>query len=116
MERHSSPLTQDVGDDMSGRQGSRSKGGNSADRAAAMLGEKLESVADTLRGTLPHEGRLAATARAVTEGLELSGYYLHEQGLTGAIDELESIIRRYPIQALLIGAGLGYALSRFRAR
>lgn len=116
MERQGSPLTQDAGGDMSGREDAGSKGGHSVDRAATMLGEKLESVAHTLRSVLPQEGRLAGTTRAVTGTLESSGYYLQQQGLTGAIDELESLIRRYPVQALLLGAGLGYALSRLRAR
>ena len=116
MERQSSPLTQDVEEAMRGRQGTGTKSGNPADLAAAVVGEKLGSAAVTLRGSLPQEGRLAGAARAVTDGLESSGHYLQEQGLTGAIDELESVIRRYPIQALLLGAGLGYALSRLRAR
>ena len=116
MERQGSPLTQDVGEAMRGSQGTSTKSGTSADLAAAMVGEKLGSAADTLRGSLPQEGPLAGAARAVTDGLESSGHYLQEQGLTGTIDELESVIRRYPIQALLVGAGLGYAISRLRVR
>lgn len=116
MERQGSPLTQDLGKAMGGRQGTSTKSGNPVDLAAAMIGEKLASAADTLRDTLPQGGRLGGAARAVTDRLESSGSYLQEQGLTVAIDELESLIRRYPVQALLLGAGLGYVLSRLRAR
>ena len=116
MERQGSPLTQDPGSDINKLQGTMSETRHKGDEMAAAVGEKLGSAADTLRGTLPQEGRLGDAARAVTDRLEASGNYLQEQGLTGAIEEIESLIRRYPIQALLLGAGLGYALSRLRAR
>jgi hypothetical protein len=116
MERQGSPLPQDLGSTMKDLQGTMSQTGRKGDEMAAAVGERLGSAADTLRGRLPQEGRFGAAARAMTDGLEASGHYLQEQGLTGAIEEVESLIRRYPIQALLIGAGLGYALSRLRAR
>jgi hypothetical protein len=116
MERQSSPFTQDLGSAMKEGQETMSRTGHKADQMAAAVGERLGSAADTLRGTLPQEGRLGGAVRAVTDGLEASGNYLQEQGLTGAIEEVESLIRRYPIQALLLGAGLGYALSRLRMR
>lgn len=116
MERQSSPLTQDVEERVRGRVGSGTRSGNPADVAAAIVGEQFESAADTLRGTLSQESRIAGAAGVLADRLESSGHYLQEQGLTGAIDELESLIRRYPIQALLLGAGLGYALSRLRGR
>ena len=116
MERQSSPFTQDLGSAMKEGQGTMSQTGHKGDQMAAAVGERLGSAADTLRGTLPQEGRLGGAVRAVTDGLEASGNYLQEQGLTGAIEEVESLIRRYPIQALLLGAGLGYALSRLRMR
>lgn len=116
MERQGSPLTEDIEEGMSGRQGTGIKGSNPADRAARIVGEKLGSAAETLRSSLPQEGRLAGTASTVADRLQSSGQYLQEQGLTGAIDELETIIRRYPIQALLLAAGFGYTLSRLRGR
>ena len=115
MERQGSPLPQDLGNAIN-EPGTMSQTGHKGDQMAAAVGERLGSAADTLRGTLPQEGRLGNAVRAVTGGLEASGNYLQEQGLTGAIEEVESLIRRYPIQALLLGAGLGYALSRLRMR
>lgn len=116
MERQGSPVTQDTESAINALRGSMSQTRHKGDQMAATVGEKLGSAADTLRSTLPQEGRLGGVTRAVTDRLEASGNYLQEQGLTGAIDEIESLIRRYPIQALLLGAGLGYALSRLRAR
>ena len=116
MERQSSPLTQNLRGAMKEDQETMSETGHKGDQMAAAVGERLGTAADTLRGALPQEGRLGGAVRAVTDGLEASGNYLQEQGLSGAIDEVESLIRRYPIQALLLGAGLGYVLSRLRAR
>jgi len=116
MERQSSPFTQDMGGAINEGQETMSQTGHKADQMAAAVGERLGSAADALRGALPQEGRLGGAVRAVTDRLEASGNYLQEQGLSGAIDEVESLIRRYPIQALLLGAGLGYVLSRLRAR
>lgn len=116
MERQDSSMPQGLETAMNGLQGTMSPTGHKGDQMAAAVGERLGSAAETLRGTLPQEGRLGGAVRAVTNRLEASGNYLQEQGLSGAIDEIESLIRRYPIQALLLGAGLGYALSRFRAR
>lgn len=116
MERQGPPLTDDLGEATERRQGTSAKSGNPVDLAAGMVGKNLASAAEALRGTLPREGRLVGAARAVTDRLESSGSYLQEQGLMVAVDELESLIRRYPVQALLFGAGLGYALSRLRGR
>ena len=116
MERQGSPLPQDLGSAINELPGTMSQTGHKGDQMAAAVGERLGSAADTLRGTLPQDGRLGGAVRAVTDGLEASGNYLQEQGLTGAMEEVESLIRRYPIQALLLGAGLGYALSRLRMR
>jgi hypothetical protein len=44
------------------------------------------------------------------------GSYLQNQGLSGAMEDLEGLIRRYPIQSLLLGVGLGYLLSRIKER
>ncbi|WP_447979569.1 hypothetical protein [Candidatus Nitrospira bockiana] len=87
-----------------------------ADDAAAAVGERLEATAETLRERLPQEGRMGEVAGAVSDRVQRAGYYLQEEGLSGLIAEVEAMIRRYPVQALLIGLGVGYALSRLRTR
>lgn len=87
-----------------------------ADRAAAAAGEKLESAADALRGKAPSSGAMATAATAVADQLESAGAYPQEQGLSGMMDDVGSLIRRYPVQSLLIGVGLGYFLARIRAK
>jgi len=87
-------------------------GGAKADEAAAAVGRTLESAADTMRTHLPHEGRAGAVVEALSGRLEASGVYLEEEGLTGILEDVEALIRQYPIQALLLGLGTGYLLSR----
>lgn len=115
MDQHGSSLTQALGDTLTGG-GPGTQTGKRADRAASIVGEKLGSAAETLRGRVSSEGRLGAAAGTVADRLQSAGNYLQEQGMTGAIEEVEALIRRYPIQTLLLGAGLGYALSRLRTR
>ena len=86
------------------------------DRAAAVAGKNLEAAADMIREKAPQEGTLGNTATAVAERLEGIGSYLQNQGLSGAMEDLEGLIRRYPIQSLLLGVGLGYLLSRIKER
>lgn len=86
------------------------------DRAAAVAGEKLEATANLIRKKTSHEGVMSNAATTVASGLEDLGAYLQEQGLSGAIDEVEILIRRYPVQSLLLGLGLGYLLAKMRAR
>ena len=114
MDQQGSSLTQELGDVLISGPGT--KPDNRADQAASIMGEKLRSAAETLRGRLSSEGRLGAAAETVADRLQSAGRYLQEQGMTGAIEEVEALIRRYPIQTLLLGAGLGYALSRLRMR
>jgi|SRR5579885_3099297 len=87
-----------------------------ADRATKSAGEAVEAAAVRVREHLPQEGRLGAVAGKFADTLEQSGAYLRQEGLTGVLDDLETLIRRYPVQALLLGVGIGYVLSRVRMR
>ena len=88
------------------------RGGTRADEAVAALGEKLESAADIIRDRLPQQGTAGAMSEAVGERLEASGKYLKQQGVTGIMEDVERLIRQYPVQILLLGVGIGYLLSR----
>ena len=54
-----------------------------------------------------------ATA-ALVNRLRGAGRYVGEKDLDRLADDLTTLIRRYPIPALLIGIGLGYAFGRRR--
>lgn len=52
-------------------------------------------------------GKTSAAAKQATD-------YVQRQGVEGVVQDLEILIRRYPLQALLIGLGCGYLFSRAR--
>ena len=58
----------------------------------------------------------ASKAREATEGvvsgLETAGSYLKEKDFGNIAADLADLVRKYPIQSALIGAGLIYLLSR----
>jgi hypothetical protein len=69
-----------------------------------------------VRKTMPEEGTAGTVTRAVADPLERAGSYLQERRFSGMIADLEELIRRHPIQSLLLGFGLGYLLSRINTR
>ncbi len=86
--------------------------GRSVDRAVGAVGTGMESLADSARKSLPHEGMMGAASKAVADGLESAGHYVEQRQLSGMAADLGTLIRKHPIQSALIGVGLGYLLYR----
>lgn len=82
--------------------------------AMSTMGQKIDSAADSIRSKLPREGATGEMADAMARSVKHTSHYLQDQGFSGIIDDLETMIRRYPVQALLIGIGIGYLFSRRR--
>jgi hypothetical protein len=87
-----------------------------AQQATAAAGETLQSLGGTIRDRGPQEGSVARAATTVANNLEDAGMYLQGRGIEGVVDDLTILIRRYPVQSLIIGVGLGYLLSRLGRR
>jgi uncharacterized protein YjbJ (UPF0337 family) len=88
----------------------------SAVQPVSAVGEKIGSLADVIREKAPHEGAVGTAATAVAEKLDVAGSYLQEKDLTHVLSDVSSIIRRYPVPALLVGLGIGYLLARSTRR
>jgi len=86
--------------------------GHKAEDAVHSMGGGLKSVADKVRESAPHGGMLGSTASTVAEGIEKTGEYLQTEGLSGMSKDLAALVRAHPIQALLLGMGLGYLVAR----
>ena len=86
-----------------------------ADRTTKRAGEALESAADRLRERLPHEGAAGAATDAVSRGVKQTSRVLQQPGVSGIVEDLGVLMRRYPLQTLLLGLGCGYVISRSRA-
>ena len=76
--------------------------------------EALGSAGETLRRHLPDSGMMGEAADAMPRVFKQTADYLKGEGMSGIIEDLEVLIRRYPLQTLLVGVGCGYLLSRFR--
>lgn len=80
--------------------------------AAEALGNRVGSLADAVRTRGPKSGRLRQAATATADGLESGAAYLRERRFENLGQELTDTIRHYPLQSILVGAGLGFILSR----
>jgi len=82
-----------------------------ANEAAPVIGEKMESLATSIRERAPRDGRLGTATTKVAEGLESASYYLKEKKFDYLGEDLRGLVRRYPLQSLLVGFGLGLLLA-----
>jgi ElaB/YqjD/DUF883 family membrane-anchored ribosome-binding protein len=83
-----------------------------ADTAASSAGKGMENLASTIRDKGPREGVLGQATSGVAGALDSTGRYLEEQGVSGMVDDLTSMIKNHPVPAILIGIGLGFLLAR----
>jgi ElaB/YqjD/DUF883 family membrane-anchored ribosome-binding protein len=97
-----------------GEQASRvaSTVGEKADSATQAAGSSIRRLGESLKENAPHEGMLGTASQYVAGGLQHSGKYLEEQGLSGMLDDLTGVIRRNPVPAVLIGIGIGFLIGR----
>jgi len=87
-----------------------------ADDAMTATGGQMHTIAQTLREKAPAEGRVGEVAQQAADVLDRSGTYLQESNLNDVRGDLEQMIRRYPVQSLLVGLGVGYLLARATRR
>jgi len=93
-----------------------SKAGERAEEAVSTVGERMHNLGSTVRERGPRSGLLGSATSAVASGLEAGGDYLQEEGLSGMYSDVQSLVRRYPVQALLVGVGIGYLMARATCR
>lgn len=86
------------------------------DDAMTATGEQMTNLAQTVRAKAPHEGRAGEIATNTAEALERGGQYLKDADLQVVRSDLERIIREHPVEAMLVGLGLGYMLARVTRR
>ena len=82
-----------------------------ANEAAPVIGDKMKSLADVIRGKAPREGKIGTTATKVAGGLESASHYLQEKKFDHLGEDFRGLVRRYPLRSLLIGLGLGFLLA-----
>ena len=85
---------------------------STASEAATAVGEQIGSLAGVIRDHAPQEGAMGTAATTVAGGLESASTYLKEKDYENLATDLTALVRSYPVQALLVGVGLGYLLAR----
>jgi len=83
-----------------------------AKEATTSVAGKMGSLAGAIRENAPREGTVGSAATAVADSLESAGSYLQDKGFENMVEDLSGVVRRYPMQSLLVGVGLGYLLAR----
>jgi len=83
-----------------------------ANEAAPVIGEKVKSLASVIRGKASREGKMGTTATKVAGGLESASTYLQEKKFDHLGEDFRGLVRRYPLQSLLVGLGLGLLLAK----
>ena len=86
--------------------------GHQAEGAVDAVGGEMKSLAGTIREKAPRSGVLGSSAAGVASTLESGGAYLQEHNLHGIAEDATSLIRRYPLQAILAGIGVGFLVGR----
>ena len=89
---------------------------STASEAATAVGEQIGSLAGVIRDHALHEGAIATAATTVAGGLESASSYLQEKKYANLATDLTALVRRYPVQFLVAGVGLGYWLARSMKR
>lgn len=90
--------------------------GHRAEGAVGAVGGEMKSLAGTIRHQAPECGMLGSAASGVANSLESGGAYLQEHNLHGMAEDVTNLIRRYPLQAILAGIGIGFLVGRSSRR
>lgn len=83
-----------------------------ADDAVSSMGGQLKTLAGRLRQNVPQQGMMGSAAESVASTLESGGSYLEEHDLRDMAEEVTTLVRTYPIPAVMVGVGLGFLLGR----
>lgn len=76
-----------------------------------VVGEKMTSLAGSIRESVRSEGRMGTAANKVADSLESGGQYLKEHGPGDIADDMSELIRKHPMQSVWIGVGIGVLLG-----
>ncbi|WP_425614136.1 hypothetical protein NA78x_003997 [Anatilimnocola sp. NA78] len=87
--------------------------GHRAEDAKTALGGSLKSAGESLRAACPEEeSMMHSAACSVADTLENTGKYIEEQGFNGMVEDITATIKRNPIPAIFIAAGIGFLVAR----
>jgi len=83
-----------------------------AEEAVDTFGGEMKSLAGSIREKGPTGGMWGSAASGAAHTLESGGAYLQERNVHGMAGDATNLIRRYPLQAILLGIGVGFLIGR----
>ena len=86
--------------------------GKKADELAANAGANIQGLGDMISKNSPESGLLKNASEVVAGVVKEGGEYLHEAKLSGLTEDVTHVIRRNPIQSVLIALGVGWFIGR----
>ena len=105
--------TKDVASSVAHRaEGMASTIGHRAEEAVGAIGGEMRALAGTIRESAPQGGVVGSAASGMAGTLESGGAYLQEHNLRGMGEDVTNVVRRYPLQAILLGIGVGFLVGR----
>jgi hypothetical protein len=103
---------QDVASNVAGKaQNLASAAADRADDAISAVGDRMSGLAGTIRQSGPREGVLGQATGTVADTLKSGGDYLKDHGLREMGDDMTTLVKRYPVQSLLVGFGFGLLIG-----
>jgi hypothetical protein len=72
----------------------------------------MGSAAERIRERVPQEGKAGRVAERVAQTLENSSRYLSEHDVPEIADDVTQLVKRYPMQSMWVGLGIGFLLAR----
>ena len=106
------PTQTGLGTDTTGS-AEQTRGGAVAQRfddATTRAGRKVEQMGYKARE------RISTAADTVAEKAQSVGSFLQERDIAAMADDVADVIRRYPVQSVLVGIGAGFMLGRMTSR
>jgi len=89
-------------------QDAASSAAGKAEEALSRVGDRMSSWGSTIRENAPHEGAVGSAASSVADQLQAGGRYLQEHGFRDMTEDMSDLVRRYPVQCVLIALGMGF--------
>lgn len=88
---------------------------DNTDAAMTASGERLSNLSQTMRERAP-AGKAGEAAHRGADALEQSGSYLQRSNPDDVRLDMEGLIRKNPLESLLVGMGAGFLLAQMTRR
>lgn len=92
------------------RGSTRSRLEQRVDDATSKVGRGVESMGERTRD------RVAHAADRFADRTGTVGNYLQQHDLSAMADDAANVVRRYPVQSMLVGLGFGFMIGRMTSR